>query len=145
VGGFLLRVFSLPHALMTSRAILGVVFIAAGIGKLLNRRAFVRTVEQYRILPSRSLVWFAKALPLLELSVGISQFSSAAMPWPQLAAACLLTMFAVAIAINLFRGLRGAECGCGLGRRAHLSWRLVFDNVVLIVLAVVSSGVTPLR
>lgn len=138
---FIIHLFSLSHAFMVFRAMLGVVFIAAGVGKLLNRRNFCRILEGYKLLPKKLVLPFASALPICEFAVGLSQFSSALVPWSQFAAAALLVVFTGAIATNLFRGRYQIACGCGVGRKSRLSWRLVIDNLALIGLTIISTGI----
>src|SRR5574340_508853 len=105
---------------MAFRVILGLVFIAAGVGKLFNRRNFCRILEGYKLLPTKLIIPFASTLPIFEVAIGLSQFSSALVPWSQVAAAALLVVFTGAIAINLFRGRHEIACGCGLGRKSRL-------------------------
>lgn len=138
---FVIHLLSLAHAFMAFRVMLGLVFLAAGVGKLLNGRNFCRILEGYKLLPTKLIRPFATALPICEVAVGLSQFSSAFMPWSQIAGAALLAVFTGAIAINLFRGRYQIACGCGLGRKSGLGWRLIFDNLALIGLTVISSGI----
>ena len=66
---------------------------------------------------------FSAVLELL-LSIGASR-------WLALS---LFVLYAVAISINLFRGRRHIDCGCG-GDGTAIGWGLVVRNVVLAGLA----------
>jgi hypothetical protein len=55
---------------------------------------------------------------------------------PELSAAGLLLLFALAMGINLRRGRRHIDCGCFQNAlKQTLSWALVMRNVVLALLA----------
>ena len=56
--------------------------------------------------------------------------------WGSLAAAILLLIVTAAVAINLWRGQRAIDCGCGGMSSQPISWALVARNAVLIALTV---------
>jgi hypothetical protein len=71
----------------------------------------------------------------------------AAAPQADWLAAGLLSLFAVAMAINLARGRAQIDCGCfNSALRQHLRWSLVARNVcmVLLLAAVAGSPAAPI-
>ncbi|WP_353227877.1 MauE/DoxX family redox-associated membrane protein [Novosphingobium sp.] len=127
----------------------GIVFVEAGLAKLRHRELVPGVVANYRILPDGLVNPVAAALPLAELGLGLALFVSvvtggglriAALP-----AAALFVVFAAAMAINIVRGRRMIDCGCGRSQlRQPLSWGLVVRNLVLAALVAIHAiGVAP--
>ncbi len=128
---------------------LAVLFGASGAGKLSDRRGFRGVLAAYRLLPAgRGVLTLATwLLPLLEICAALLMTGALAAGRPPLLvaaagglAALLLTVYALAMAINLLRGRARIDCGC-LGFGAHgrrIRWAMVVRNLVLagIVLAV---------
>ena len=86
----------------------------------------------------------ARALPLVEIAIGIGMLVPATRRPALIAVAALLAIYAGAIAINLARGRRQIDCGCG-GDAHPLSWALVVRNAVLAAMALAVSGPTTRR
>jgi hypothetical protein len=116
------------------RTLLALVFLTAALGKARHRLAFQGVLANYRLLPDFAVQPMSFVLPPLEAAVGAALLCSPS-PWPPLAAAGLLLMFAAAMAINLVRGRRHIDCGCFQSAlRQTLTWRLVARNAALIAL-----------
>ncbi|PCD02085.1 methylamine utilization protein MauE [Sphingomonas spermidinifaciens] len=119
------------------RVYAALMFVAAGLTKFHDRDGFAATVAAYRLLPAGAAAVIAAMLPPIELAIG------AALVVPDLriaapAAAMLLALFALAAAINLMRGRRDLDCGCGTG--ARIGWGLVAGNLALSILLVATLG-----
>ena len=116
------------------RVLVALVFLTAAWGKVRNQLAFQGVVANYRLLPDRLVKPFALLLPPLEALVGAALPLGPASPWPELAAAVLLALFALAISINLLRGRRSIDCGCfQSAHKQTLRWTLVGRNGLLIL------------
>lgn len=109
---------------------------ASGVAKLRNRRDHARALDAYALLPAGAGRWLVPAL-------GVAECAAAAAIWPRgtrVAAAvlmlALLVLYSAAIAINLVRGRRDIECGCG-GAATHvpLSGWLLARNAALMAAA----------
>ena len=85
------------------------------------------------------MVVVGRALPCLEAALGIGVLLPVTRSVALIAVAGLLVLYAVAMAINLWRGKRNIDCGCG-GDGQSLSWALVLRNAVLAGLALGVSG-----
>jgi hypothetical protein len=119
------------------RFLLGFVFVVASIPKLAAQADFVVAVENYRLVPLRAARAVARLLPVGELLCGLSLLSGTVPPATAFITALMLAAFAVAIAMNLFRG-RAIECGCtGTAGPRQIGWSLVARDTALAAIAVV--------
>jgi hypothetical protein len=123
-----------PEAWFAVHLFMAVVFAVAAIGKMREWNAFEGVVANYRLLPAFAVRPVAYLLPPVELAVAGALLSGAAA-WPEIAAAVLLCLFAVAMAVNLLRGRRHIDCGCySSALKQSLRWALVCRNVLMALL-----------
>jgi hypothetical protein len=126
----------------------GIVFVEAGLAKLRNRELVPGVVANYRLLPDALVAPVAALLPAVELALGLglmaSVWTGGALRLLGLPAAALFVVFAAAMAINIRRGRRAIDCGCGRSQlRQPLRWGLVARNIalaVLVAMLALSSG-----
>jgi hypothetical protein len=124
---------SLLFVLETAAGLTGaLVFARAAAFKLRDVEAFADALAGYRILPIGLVGAAARILPVIEATCALALVA----PWTRtaggLAAAGLLVGFALAMAVNLLRGRREIDCGCGdPARRQPLAWSLVGRNLGL--------------
>jgi len=129
-----------PYLVFACSAVIGLILIAGGVGKLINLRAFAKLLLAYDILPKKTLPIAGLMLPIAELGTGIMVLLQMLRPLADYLAAALLLAFVLALATNLVRGRRDLPCGC-FGRGAKgISWRLVFRNLAFVGLALLSAG-----
>ena len=130
---------------ITARWILGLVFLAAAIPKIVAPHDFALVVFHYQMVPYPLVSLFGIYLPWLELVAALAllfvpRLRSAAA-WILLG---LLIVFTAAIAVNLGRGIDIA-CGCFSvnPRVGHLgAWNLI-RNGFLIALALAALILSP--
>lgn len=138
-----------PAASLALRALLAAILLQAGIQKLRDPRGFREAVAGYRLLPGGWVAPLAAALPGLEVLAGLALLLPGAASAGAAAAAALLALYAGAIAVNLARGRRDIDCGCGgPGGRQTLHGGLVARNAVLVGLAglaALAPGARPLH
>lgn len=128
----------LPTLLLTVRAGIACVFVAAALGKLRHLTVFRGVLANYRLLPPWAVGAGHLLLPAAELVVGLGMLAVPRAAGPS--AALLLAVFAAAMAINLRRGRRDIDCGCHQSAlRQRLSWTLVCRNGVLALLALTAA------
>lgn len=119
--------------------VLGGIFVAAAIHKLAGFRPFVGILQNYRLLPPALVMPLARGIVFLELLFGLAAMA-ALIIGTQLGLAgiaALLSVYAMAMALNLVRGNDSIDCGCegfGVGR-VTISWLLVSRNAVLAAVA----------
>ncbi len=117
----------LALAVMAAVALL---FAVAAIGKLRHRALLPGVIANYRLLPGWAVAPAALLLAPAELLVALGLLAGLAPA--ALAAAALLLVFAGAMAINIGRGRRHIDCGCGhAALRQPLGWGPVLRNIGL--------------
>lgn len=126
------------HAVAIGMAML---LLAAAWHKLRSHARFSAALANYRLLPaplSGPLAWL---LPGMELVLGSCWLLYVFVPQAAIATAGLMSLYALAIAINLARGRVHIDCGCGGPAAGHaeqpISPGLVLRNVALALLAIV--------
>ena len=117
---------------------LGWLFLASGVQKLRRMEEFRGIVAMYRLLPQRFVTTAAWFVAGVEVAVGLAVVLDQRAGF--IAAAVVLAAYAAAMGINLARGRRFIDCGCG-GTRQPLSIGLVVRNVLLSLIAV--AGLLP--
>lgn len=120
-------------------AFVGAVLLIGAIEKLRDPSAFRESVRHYQLLPAVMVPAFAGAVPLLEVLAGASLLPVAGRQIGALLATGLLLTFTAALVINLQRGRRGIDCGCGGIASAPLGGGLVLCNLGLMLLAVLAA------
>lgn len=119
IGGFAASVF------------VGLIFLVAGIDKLRHRDLLPGVIANYRLLPAALVGPAAAVLPIAELLIGAALLLGN-RPAAPVAAIGLLLVFAAAMAINIGRGRRHIDCGCGhSGLRQELGWGKVARNIAM--------------
>ncbi|WP_156254888.1 MauE/DoxX family redox-associated membrane protein [Sandarakinorhabdus oryzae] len=130
----------LPLLGLTASVAVALLLAIAGIDKLRYRALLPGVIANYRLLPEVLVAPAAALLPVVELLVAVGLLAGIAPPPPlaavillaPLAAIALLLVFAGAMAINIGRGRRHIDCGCGhAGLRQSLGWGQVLRNVAL--------------
>jgi Methylamine utilisation protein MauE len=105
-------------------------FGAAAVHKLRAHAAFAQALREYRILPSGFVGWASVVLPAAELIVAPALLWNRTRPLGALSAAVLLLIYGSGIAVNLLRGRRDLDCGCGGSRKVIGGW-MVARNAIL--------------
>lgn len=100
------------------RLALAVIFLYAGYSKLfppIHRFQFEMVVSAYQLLPAWAVIIVARALPLLEVALGLLLLAGWRLRYVASLASLLLGAFIAAMAVTYARGIE-ADCGCfGLG------------------------------
>ncbi len=134
-----------PVVLITLSLMLSYVVVDAGLHKLRNPLHYAAVIDDYRVLAQGSgsyVVWVAGAV---EIGAGIAILLPPLNRAGLAVAGLLLLAYFAVIALNLLRGRRAIDCGCGApGRAQGLSAGLLVRNAVLALAALVSSAAEPL-
>jgi len=118
------------------RGVLALVFLSAVAHKLRAPRDFLATLRGYGLVPDFAAPAAAVLLVGAELAVGAGLLAPATQRAAALGALALLGLYCASIAINLLRGRREIDCGCGgPGARQPLSAWLVLRNGCLALAA----------
>ena len=109
-----------------------VLLVTASLQKWRDMARFTAVLRAYRLLPEALAVYVARLVPMLELIIGLLILLPAARRAAALGGAALLLIYASAIAVNLLRGRRDLDCGCGgPGERRRIAPWMVVRNGVL--------------
>jgi len=125
-------------ASLALRALLALLLAGGALAKLRDLSGFAAAVAGYRLLPAALAGPAAAGFVAAELALAAGLWLA---PRPAgLGAAALLVLYGAAIAVNLARGRRDIDCGCGgpLGRQS-LSEALVLRNLLLACAAMASA------
>jgi hypothetical protein len=96
-------------------AVIGLLFAASFLHKLLNFPDFVASVQDYRLLWSGLTLPIAGMLALMELVVVVALVQPGSRGLGAILAIILLLLYATGIGINLLRGRTAVHCGCSWG------------------------------
>ena len=113
-----------------ARLVLAVVFVVAGVAKLIDREGSRQAVANFGV-PAALAAPLGILLPLAELAVAVALIPTATALWGALGALALLLLFIVGIGVNLARGHR-PDCRCfGQIHSAPVGWTTLVRNGVL--------------
>jgi uncharacterized membrane protein YphA (DoxX/SURF4 family) len=117
-----------PVIAAIARLTIAWLFLASAVHKLRELREFRGVLIAYRILPEWLVAPAALAIVLFELAIGAAALAQYAPAYA--AAGAVLIGYAALMAVNLARGHRLIDCGCG-GSAQPLSGALVLRNLVV--------------
>lgn len=116
------------------------IFILAGISKILTPTTFAQDIDNYRLLPYLLVTLMAVALPWIELVCGILLISGVGRRGAALLLLLMCVMFLIAIGSAMARGL-DITCGCftmtSNGMKVGYT-RLIEDVVLLILIGLIN-------
>ena len=124
-----------PLFLWLARIAVAAVFLGACLAKIRDPELFALAVNRYRILPGEFVNLVALVLPWIELTAGLAVLAAPARlrAAGALILAGMLTVFTIAISLNLLRGIE-ASCGC-FSTRADAAvsdgWNLVRNGALI--------------
>lgn len=129
-----------PIFVQLSAGFVAFVWISSALPKLSSLSRHRLTVEGYGLLPSGLVPVFSFVQPALELSLGLAVLLPAARVPAAWSSLGLLSVYSLAIGINLARGRRDIDCGCsGPAARQELTEGLVLRNIALIAICAVAA------
>ena len=117
--------FCSPWPYRASRVFLGGIFIWAGAAKLINPRAFARTLSAWGLVPDELLVPVAIGLPVIEILAGLGLVFDLRGSLKVISA--LLVMFLAVLGYGIMSNLN-VDCGCFSAEELHAqsSLRIAF-------------------
>jgi uncharacterized membrane protein len=137
-----------PTLLLAIVGGLCLLWCGAGAQKLQHWRYHRDALSRYELLPASWVVPVSLVLPAIEILVGIGLLVPEIREVAAAGSLALLTVYTSAIGINLARGRRDIDCGCGgPALRQYLSGGLAVRNLCLMgfsVLALAPAGERPL-
>ena len=120
--------------LLIARLLLALVFILAGVGKLVDRKGSRQALIDFGV-PAVFASPLGILLPLAELGIAAALIATPTAWWGALGALLLLALFVAGISINLARGNK-PECHCfGQLHSAPAGWSTLIRNGLLAAVA----------
>ncbi|WP_320169981.1 MauE/DoxX family redox-associated membrane protein [Maridesulfovibrio sp.] len=118
------------------RIILGIVFIVASVGKIVDPVAFAEIIRNYQLVPDIAICPLAFFLPWLEFTCGAMLVCDVLSKTATTILIIMLLVFIGALSANLYRGIDVA-CGCFSTDASSSSNMLetIIRDVVLLVVA----------
>lgn len=125
-----------PIISISAALVLSVIFASAASHKLKNPAWFRRQVQEYELMPSLLIPVTAIMLPIMEVVVALGLLWGDSRPYAAALCLLLVSLYALAIAINLLKGRKDIDCGCsGPAMRQPLQAGLLVRNFFLAVFA----------
>ncbi len=121
-----------------ARIYLALVLILSGLDKINSLDAFAVSIENYRILPIKTINIFAITLPWVEVVTGAFLLLGIYIKENAMIAGTLLLVFTIAVISAVIRGL-DIECGCqGTFDGQKVGIFKIIENTFLILAALIS-------
>ena len=119
-----------------ARLILAVVFIYAGVVKILDPRGFAVNIDNYQMLPYILVVFMAIILPWIEVLAGLALLVGKWLRGSALVFMVLNAVFIIALATALARGLN-IDCGCFTTSETgtQVGIRKIIEDLILLMMA----------
>ena len=124
----------LDHTLLqiALRLILGGIFLQSGLAKLAQISLFVQAVQNYHLLTNTVSLFYAHALPWLEVLCGVYLLLGLFLPYAAILTGALLASFLVAVGWALVNG-QSIDCGCFIGgKQEPISWWLFSRDCLML-------------
>lgn len=121
-------------AVLLARGALTIAFGWSAGHKLRNRNRFLRTVIAYDILPLPVAHATSRLVPYLEVAVCVGYLTGFAPLVTSIAGSFLVSVFSLAILINLARGRYDLDCGC-FDFASKIGWHSIARNLCIMATA----------
>lgn len=131
-----------PVVVAAFTAACSVLLVFGALTKLRDIAIFRYAVDNYRLLPSILVPVFAWLYALSELAAGLALGFASERTMALILAEAVVLAASVAVLVNLLRGRRSIECGCGIGGQQIAPGLLVRN--LLLALAIWLASRTPL-
>ncbi len=118
-----------PVIVVIARLAIGWLFLFAALHKLRDMTEFRGVLAAYRLLPASLVSVVAWLVVAAEVGLGVGALLQ--IPLALLGGAFLLGAYALAMGVNLSRGRRFIDCGCG-GDAQPITWGLIVRNAALV-------------
>ncbi|MDE0512087.1 MAG: methylamine utilization protein MauE [Gammaproteobacteria bacterium] len=122
-----------PAVNIVAALILSYVFVMAGLHKCRAPAEFATTLANYKILPEGLARQGVYLVPVAEIMTGVALLIPATARLAAFSAGALLCAYIAAIGINLLRGRRNIDCGCGgpAQKQTISEWMIVRNGLLL--------------
>ena len=137
--GPIARLLSSPLLIRVCRIAVGLVMLAAALGKIGDPAAFSTQIHHYRLIPAGAENMLAILLPWVELLAGLALVLGVRARSGAWLTAAMMTVFTLAVGVAVARGL-DIECGCfGTADASHVGGMKLVENLLFTGAALVAS------
>lgn len=135
----IVRLASSPPFIRLCRIAIGLVMIAAALGKIGDPGAFATQVHHFRLIPVGAENLLAIVLPWVELIAGLALVLGVRARSAAWLSAAMMVVFTLAVSLALARGL-DIECGCfGTADASRVGGLKLAENLLLTGAAIIAS------
>lgn len=124
-----------PVLSLIARLVVGIVFIYAAVGKILDPHFFAREINNYSLAPAFLINIFAITLPWIEFIAAVFLIAGLRLKASSILIGIMLIIFIVAVGIAIFRGL-DINCGCFGKTVSKVGWKKILENSGLLILCI---------
>lgn len=129
------NIIGMKYFMLAIQFFLGLIFVFAGIQKIIDPNAFAESIMNYRVFPLFSINLIVITVPWIELVAGILLIFNKYVKENSIIFSVLLTFFIVLVISAILRGL-DFECGCfGTNDAVRVGWLKVLENTGLLATA----------
>ncbi len=124
-----------PSVVLTSRIILGALFIYASIDKIIHPLAFAQVIHHYRITPPELINYISIAMPWMELVAGVLLIIGYKAKGSNLIIGAMLIFFIILLSVTAIRGIN-VSCGCfttSTAVKSNLIIRIIEDIGMMVL------------
>ena len=133
------RFLTSPGVVRLCRIAVGLVMLAAALGKIGDTTAFASQIHHYRLIPAGADNLLAMTLPWVELLAGLALVLGVRARSGAWLAAAMMVGFTLAVSLAVARGL-DIECGCfGTLDATRVGGTKLLENLALTGVAIVAS------
>jgi len=130
------KIIDNPYFNLSARLLVGLMFISAGLPKILDPKHFVSEIFNYQIIPDLLLNPTAIIIPWIEVVSGIMLIAGVKVKANSAIIGSLLFIFIIMVSSAILRGLE-INCGCfGKEKEVIVNWGKVLENTGLLILMV---------
>ena len=123
--------YSNRYLLLSTRLVIGFIFIYAGAEKISDPESFAISISNYRLLPTITLNFLAVTLPWIEIVSGVLLLFGVSVKENSTIIFSMLMVFTLGIVISLLRGL-SIDCGC-FGKGTKIGLFKLGENLLMMV------------
>ena len=126
------NILSNRYFLFAVRLLLGFLFIYSGVIKIDDSGYFVKSLDNYKLLPPEFVNFSALLIPAIELIIGAFLLLGIFVKETALIADIMMIVFIAAIITAIVRGL-DIECGCfGTSDGTRVGWIKIIENIFIL-------------
>lgn len=134
-----MRFLGAPATIRVCRIGIGLVMLAAALGKIGDPGTFATQIHHYRLIPVAAENLVAIVLPWVELIAGLALVLGVSARSGAWLSAAMMMVFTAAVSLAVARNL-DIECGCfGTADASHVGGRKLAENLLLTGAALVAS------